>query len=187
MSIWSDLLKEWPGKVYQLKNSRVRERYKFVRDNAEHFRNKKVLDIGCNAALFATILADKVESYWGLEKEGKYFNQANMTVKKIGKQDIRVIKTRFGELNHVLDVDALILSRVLYYLPDEDIEFLQDKYLPRCNVVLFICGAIEKKKRVNSWGFHNIESIFTLLKGFEIQHRWSSDRKLYMGMATRGN
>ena len=185
--MWNKLLKKWTGKIYQTKNKRVKERYAFFKENAHIFGGKKVLDIGCNACLFTTLIAGQCKVYVGLEKEDKYYAQGAITIKDIGRKEFFIFNCSFREhLNSTaFQPNALILSRVLYYLSDDDIGDLRDRILPHVDTVLFVCGAKPKSVVRNSWAFHDPNSVMLLLKGFKIDYKWDSERVFFMGVAKR--
>ena len=163
---WKKLLNSWEGKKYQIPNRRVTERFKYVKKHAKKFEGLTVLDLGCNAALYALPLVDHVKGYVGVEGADKYYVQAVDTVEILGRK-ARVFKSRIEDLDFMqLDCDALIVSRVLYYLSDECLGRIQEQLLPKCKVVLMINGTRKKKEKRNSWNFWNCEAGVRFLRGF---------------------
>ena len=179
------MLSMWDGKKYQIPNARVIERYKYVKKHASLFDGLKVLDLGCNAGLFALPLIDHVEHYIGIESEPKYYNQAVMTKKVLGEK-MTVLKVRIGDVDfETMDCNALIVSRVLYYLDDETIERIRTQLLPKCKVVLLINGTRPKKKKSNSWDFWKRESATTFLERFNREYEPGAEGASYRIIAER--
>jgi len=184
-STWKRLLHAWNGKKYQIPNDRVMERYRYVKKHAGMFKDKKVLDLGCNAALYALPLLDYVERYIGIEGTAKYYNQAEKTKEILGDKVV-VVRARIEELDlGAIDCNALIVSRILYYLDDVTLDRIQRELLPKCDVVLMINGTRPKQQKRNSWEFWHRDNGIKFLENFGMEIDMGDERASYRIMASR--
>ena len=184
-NLWRELLKVWPNKHYQKPNGRVIERYKYVKRYAPLFEGLDVLDLGCNAALFAIPIIKYARMYTGVEGADKYYEQAVHTKKLLGSR-VNIIKDRIENLRlENSNYRGLIVSRVLYYVSDEAIEVIQKQLLPNCKVVLMINGTRSKRVKSNSWDFWKPESGLKFLEGFETTLTKGAEKASYRIIATR--
>lgn len=150
---WKKLQTLWKGKIYSRPNERVIQRLKWFDKVASLLEDKRVLEIGCNSGLMAIKANKYVHSYVGLERKINYYKQAIIT-----KKECRLTKCRFiyGDFRDykpaTFAFDAVILSRVLYHLWDDELELLR-KVLKRCQLAMVVCGKKGKGRTHNSYNF----------------------------------
>lgn len=180
--MWGKLIKEWGGKVYQVKNKRVRERMDYFKKIAPVFKGRDILEFGCNAGLFCLPLAKHAKSYTGIEKAKKYYKQALVTKKYLPPEFkfMNMTVEMFLKRESAFKYNALILSRVLYYFSDEVIEQISSKVLPKCDVVVIICGLKPKKECPNNYKFWKPSSCMEFLKDFKCEFRYDSEKAFFM-------
>jgi len=181
---WNKLAKKWSGKIYQKRNDRVKERMAFIKRNVHLFKDKTVLDVGCNAGLFALPTLTVCKKYIGIEKEDKYFKQLKITHKQVNDSKMEIRNCRFDDLyapkkDHP-EFGGVILSRVLYYLSDADVAYLKNEILSKASAVLVVCGSKAKGWRRNKNDFWKLNAVIKLLEGYKTKVRWSGDKKLFM-------
>ena len=173
------------GKVYQVRNKRVKQRFEWFDTVAPMLSGLDVLEIGTNAGL-TMIEADMyVNTYWGLEPKQEYYKQAIKTIEFMKLKKCLVSPETFKEWFRTSPmkngINGLILSRVLYWLSDHEVCQIQSM-LNNVKVVIVVNGKQPKNK--NSFGFHLDENCkdFFVKAGF----KWvkSLDHKrLYCGVA----
>ena len=180
--MWSKLIKQWPGKAYQTKNKRVRERMDYFKKIAPDFKDKDILEFGCNAGLFCLPLAKYAKSYTGIEKAHKYYKQALVTGKHLPDtfKFMNISAEEFLKEEHRFKYDALILSRVLYYFSEDVVEQIVERVLPRCDIVTIICGLKSKKECPNNYKFWKPSSCMEFLKDFDCEFKYDSEKAFFM-------
>ena len=184
-SQWKELMSLWHGKKYQIPNKRVIERYKYVKKCAPHFKDMTVLDLGCNAALFALLVIKYAKEYIGVEGEEKYYLQAQKTAKYLGDK-VSIIRSEIESLDFsTLNVEGLIVSRILYYVSDEAIARIKQQLLPKCKVVLMINGTRKKKHKCNSWNFWKRDAGTSFLDSFDQQKEMGEEGASYRILGQR--
>ena len=169
-----ELIKKWSkiGKVYQGRTKRVMDRLKWFDRHLSLLDGKYVLEVGCNAGLMAVDICKHADIYVGLEKKKSYFSQALCTAwhiindinpgvvwfynMKLSEYVEQNCETRNSYDAMKKSESAIVLSRVLYYLKDKDIEVLKG-ILENCKVALVFCGSTNERK-LNKYGFHKAKN-----------------------------
>lgn len=173
------LINKWSkiGKIYQGRNKRVVTRLRWFDKHLTLLDGLNVLEVGCNAGLFAIGICKHCSWYVGLEPKENYYKQALITKEYINHSlglapfhaDVafffnRGLKDYFDKDKNwlmpnkkLMAPNALILSRVLYYLTNEDIEALK-VILKTCKYALVFCGSA-KDRGNNKYGFHKAENV----------------------------
>jgi hypothetical protein len=83
--------------------------------------------------------------------------------------------------------NGLVLSRVLYQLNEDEIEYLETTLLPKCDVVLFISSAGKRGGYgPNNGEYWKEDNIKKLMKEFFVLINYRSD-KFFAGVAVREN
>jgi len=182
--MWAMLIKKWHGKIYHVPNKRVVERYNFIKRNAKLLTGDHVLDLGCNAALFAVPIMKYADYYIGIESEEKYYRQADITQKYV--KNVLIVKEDIDAVDFTnVYCSALIASRILYYLSDKTIERIRKQLLPKCRTVLLINGMRPKKKKCNSWDFWKPSAGTKFLEGFDGKLEIGHEKASYRIVATK--
>ena len=100
------------------------------------FKDKTVVDIGCNAGVITERIAEHAKKVYGVEKDIKWIREAP-------KDNIEYINLPIGEFfKRKYDFNSMYASCVLYYLSNEEIKLLEEA-LTKCDLVVFISS--EKK------------------------------------------
>jgi len=144
--VHTELRKRWEGSLYypSIDSLRIEAVTKYMCV----FRDKDVVDIGCNAGLLTYVLAQYARSYCGVETNEDYYKQALVTQKYITAQGIfvhspltRFIKHASGKYHY--EYNAMFAANVLYHLSEKTLCMMQEVMLPKCDVVL--CTSREDK------------------------------------------
>ena len=188
---WAELEKEWSavGPVYQIPR-RSKDRLKhFCEIALPHLKDKRVLEIGCNAGLFGYCISEVAEAYCGVEpgnkiiKKGKkpktdYFLQAKITERHISEfnENVVFLNETIKEFckNIVPDMfNAFCACFALYHFTDKELNLLKEHVWPKCDVVVIQNRNQERPTRHNSFKFWKDKNIvkFFQAQGFNnIEH-----------------
>lgn len=183
-------MRHWKGRIYQNTNKRVKQRLDWFDKVCPLLKGYDVLEIGSNAGLFAIEIAKYANSYLGIDKKEKYYDQAIVTKKQMKLGDnIQFVLIKLCDLENYEKYNAIILSRVLYHLDDEDIKILKDKILPHCKIAIVVCGsrpkAIRKHDKYHFEKAKNVKEFF-LKAGMELKIDCVHE-KFFAGVARRKN
>ncbi|MCP4651212.1 MAG: hypothetical protein GY853_14185 [PVC group bacterium] len=186
------LIKKWSkhGNVYQNRNERVLQRMKWFKNAMHLIEGLDVLEIGCNAGLFAAIAKDKYKTYTGLEKKENYFKQALETQKACLLHYAEFLNISLkdiigGGFKHE-EINAVILSRVLYHMYDDEIDYLKYQMLPNCRVALVICGTKGKNRTHNEYDFTKPNTVGDLFKDVGMKFAVTmKHERFYAGVAIK--
>ena len=186
------LINKWSkvGKVYSLRNKRVIARLKWFDKHLELLDGLNVLEVGSNSGLMAIDICKHAKFYIGLEKKEVYYRQSLQTLTyALDSQKAHFCNLRLSEYDHNVfpfstKLYGVVLSRVLYYLKDGDIEVLKD-ILKNCKVALVFCGSTNERK-LNKYGFHKAKNTkkFFEDQGFKFEVDLVHSR-YYGGIATK--
>lgn len=103
-----------------------------IEKNIDFFAGAKVLELGCNAGMYAYHLCPYIESYIGIELDKHYFQQAMITLE--GKKT-RILNNSFEDVDlEPLDYDLFLASYVLHHLNEKEVEKLNVVF-KKCNKV----------------------------------------------------
>lgn len=159
------LINKWSkiGKVYSLRNKRVIARLRWFDRHLKLLDGLRVLEVGCNSGLMAIDICKHAKFYLGLEKKETYYRQSLQTLSHVlDSQKAHFSNLRLGEYGHnniflgSTEPYGIVLSRVLYYLKDNDIEVLKN-ILKNCKVALVFCGSTNERK-LNKYGFQKAKN-----------------------------
>ena len=183
------LISKFKGKVYQKVSPRVRERLSWEANMAPLLKNKRVLEIGCNAGIQAIEFSKHVEQYYGIEKKEIYYNQAIITKKEFKLKNVEFVRMAVEDFALTHNINAIVLSRVLYHLSQHEIEILiKANILLQCDIALIFCGSKPKGDRDhNNYKFHKPKNVAKFFKdvGMDFEINLVHDR-YFAGVATRG-
>lgn len=188
--IYNKISKKWDKKikVYQTHGT-VKERLEFASKHLSILEGCKVLDIGCNAGMFIWSIMQHAKSLVALEKQEKYYTQAQITIKCLqslwgNNKTVAVYNTTFKNyaLNQKLDFDALVASFVLYHLNNEEILLLKEKVLPLCKKIVIPTRAKERRSQINSLALNREENVKKLFSeaGFTTKTHWHKIRGYFV-------
>jgi len=167
----------------------VRERLSWEANMAPLLKNKRVLEIGCNAGIQAIEFSKHVEQYYGIEKKEIYYNQAIITKKEFKLKNVEFVRMAVEDFALTHNINAIVLSRVLYHLSQHEIEILiKANILLQCDIALIFCGSKPKGDRDhNNYKFHKPKNVAKFFKdvGMDFEINLVHDR-YFAGVATRG-
>lgn len=161
-SSYNEISSQWEGDVFQ-NWKRIKKRLPLFEKNIlPHLAGKRVLEIGCNAGIYAWHIAPIAKSYIGIDISENYIRQATITAKYIKGAPVSFIHSSLGDFAPGEDLfDAVFASFLLYHLSDAEVEIFEKKIAPRCDV---LAVQIRAKKRwtANSFNFMNAENVEAL-------------------------
>lgn len=124
---YDKIAKKWKGKVYQ-KYNRLKRRISLLEEHIEFFKGTSVLELGCNAGMYAWHLAPYTIKYTGLEADKHYIEQAKCTARS---KDLNCT-WMYDKLECIepayLDYDTFLASYVLHHLNEKEIQILEDMF-----------------------------------------------------------
>lgn len=117
------------------------------------FKDKFVVDIGCNAGYITYNIAKHAKGWVGIDRSPTWFAQAALATAKVietpGEFLNCTIEHFCENLESNYDYDALFASNILYYLTPNELQLLQDKVLSKCNMVMMVSREDKPTKRYN--------------------------------------
>jgi len=120
------------------------------------FKDKTVVDIGCNAGVITERIAEYAEKVYGVEKDIKW-------VRETPKDNIEYVNLPIGEfLMRGCDYNAAYASCVLYYLTNAEINLIEKILFPKCDLIMFVSYEVKpdlgnnglflsKWQNINNW------------------------------------
>jgi 2-polyprenyl-3-methyl-5-hydroxy-6-metoxy-1,4-benzoquinol methylase len=170
--IYAKLREMWKGRIYS--NPCVftgnNNRMEAFRKYKKWIRGMDVLEVGCNAGMFALEMSDVVKSYVGIEREKWYYKQALETQKLISNKDYRFICCTLADIPNDLSFNAFVGLYVTYHFSNDDMRAFETRVLPKCNVV-FLQVRTNKRKRIkNRYGLESPRRIarFLIANGMNV-------------------
>ncbi len=161
--------------VYQ-KWTRLEKRMPFFLKFIDEFKDKKVLELGCNAGLYGYHIAQTAKSYIGADQGDCYIAQANETKKFIKNPNVQFVQAKVKNLTKDIDkytFDTLFCSFALYHFSNKGVARTKEYILPKCNTVV-ISTRTQKRKKWNSdndYKFYKPKNVERWLRdsGFEVE------------------
>ena len=193
--IHSKIAKKWDKaiKPYHT-HGNVKQRLDFASKHLSVLDGCRVLDIGCNAGMFIWSIMQHAKSLIALEKQEKYYKQAQITVDCIkslwgNNEKVKLYNTSFKNyaLNNKPTCNALVASFVLYHMNNEEIKLLKEKILPLCKVVVIPTRAKERRSQINSLALNreiSVRKLFTEA-GFNVKVYKHKVRGYFVLIGTR--
>ena len=137
------------------------------------FKDKTVVDIGCNAGVVTDIIAQYAKKVYGIERDSNILKEADgiKWIKDNRKDNVEFINLSIGEfLKKDYKFNAAYASCVLYYLTDEEIELIETKLFPKCDLVMFVSYDIRPDLGNNKYSLGKWDNIQAFLRknGFGI-------------------
>lgn len=175
-TIYNHISSQWEGEVFQNWERISKWLPLFEKNILPHFAGKRVLEIGCNAGIYAWHIAQVARSYIGIDISENYVRQALTTAKYIQGAPVRFLRTPLSHFAYnEAHFDAVFASFVLYHLSDAEIEIFEKIIARRCDV---LAVQIRKKKREGSNSFNlshakNVERLFHRA-GFDCRIYWEN-------------
>ena len=188
MEKWQQLIKEWEttGKCYQIPRRSYSRLEHFCKHCIPYLRDKRVLEIGCNAGLFGYEIAKVAKSYIGVEPANKvrekkkeaprtdYFKQALITKKYIKEfnPNVDFLHDTIAEYcKHPFDCNAFVACFALYHFLDDELDLLKKIVWPKCDTVIIQNRVQDRPKQHNSYKFYKTKRVvrFFTEQGFKCQ------------------
>jgi SAM-dependent methyltransferase len=165
-------------------------RVKFFLKFIELFRDKNVIELGCNAGIYGYEIAKVAKSYIGIDQGDYYIKQAKITQKEIKNPNVKFI-TKYVR-SYIRDqqkkeaskrdkIDALFACFALYHFSEKEIVLIQDYLLPKCDAVIISTRTRKRTmwKKNNQRKFYKPKKVVDYLKesGFRCAVYPSKDKK----------
>lgn len=180
-------------KVYQ-KESRM-HRLNFFLQFVEHFKEKDVLELGCNAGVYGYVISKRAKSYVGVDRGEDYISQAKITRKQMDNPNVNFYNysvkqfIKLANSGGMPTFNALFASFVLYHLSKKETDRLMKYVLPKCDVVI-IQTRTKKRTPFRNYNPHkfnkpkNVEKWLTEA-GFTCKTKWADDKRYADTVALR--
>lgn len=183
---YSEIASHWKGRIYQTYEE-VEPRLKHFDDFVGLLHGRKVLEIGCNAAMSLFSFRGKYESYVGLEPNAEYYEQAQYSLKVFDRAKIYNTNLAGFIAGQADDFNALFASFSLYHLSDEEVDLLKTKILPKCNIALVYNRTEKRRTQKNSHKLYVHENAKRLLSecGFSVKTYWYKNKSFYLLVAEK--
>lgn len=182
-----EIQKDWNGKIYQ-KWDKEWKRFEHLNKLAPFFKERKVLEIGCNGGVESLEICNYCKSYVGIEPKKEYFNQAHYTMKRAKCKQVVIINTGLRDfMSKPEEFDTLFTSFVMYHLKDDEVEILKKDILPRINTWILYNRTKDRKIKNNSYVFEDPKNTIEFVKqcGFKMDFEWQKEKIWYYIKATR--
>jgi len=187
------------GKVYQ-NYDRLRKRLGYFEQFAELFEDKSVVEFGCNAGFYGTVIAEYANSYLGVDRSPRYIRHANevrMAFPELHLEfEERKVKGWLRDRQKARDrgedvreVNAMFASFALYHFSDKEIVLLENELLPGCEIVIIQTRTQKRQawRDHNSHKFWKVRNVEKWLErnGFAVVSHWGPERRFADTIATR--
>jgi len=159
------LTEGWTEPIYQEWKT-IEERLYFLAPHLTVFHDKTVLEIGCNAGIQIALIMQHAKSYTGIEPDAHYHTQACLLRSHLDGSKIQVINTGVREAleTYVLGFNAFFGSNILYWLSDAELNLLKYEILYKCDRVVILTRAKERKTQYNSRFLNRQKSVEEFLQ-----------------------
>lgn len=168
----------WEGEVFQIW-ARIKKRVPlFEKKLLPHLAGKHVLEIGCNAGIYAWHIAQVASSYVGVDISENFIRQAKVTAEHIHGSPTRFLCTSLRDFAASReDFDAVFASFLLYHLSDAEVEIFEKQIAPRCDVLAVQIRA-KKRHSFNSYDLVKAKNVAALFDraGFDSHIYWANWR-----------
>lgn len=194
---YQKIAKGWKGSVYQ-NYGRMQVRLPFLSEEVfPLFKDKRVLEIGCNAGVPAYEICKYAKAYVGVESERGYYSQALVTRKAIENAEVEFlnmsIKTFVKRLvRGTIDskFDAVYCSYVLYHFCDQEVKMFLKEILSRCDLAVVPTRKVLKGRdysHKNKYWLRTPKNVEKLLKGAGLVCKtvWPPNKKYFCTIGTR--
>lgn len=197
MDKWEELMIEWARVVdgpidkiiYQIPR-RVKDRLEHFNEHClPHLKDKKVVELGCNAGWFGYQIDKVSKSYLGVEpgqliakKKSRtdYYKQAQITQKHMSKS-AKFLNATVSDFASVEtnDFNAIVMCFVLYHLTNTEVDLLIKKILPKCDTVVIQNRSQKRPTAHNEYKFWKANNVMKLLvqSGFNCEIIWGPGDK----------
>ena len=163
-SEYAKISKNWTGRIYQrMETEHVKLAH--LEKYMKYFKDKDVVEPGCNAGLFGYHIAQHAKSYVGVEPKDAYYEQAAQTVKYMGDNSTVIHKSLeyFGkECDN--PYNATFMCYVMYHFRKDDMQVLTDIILPKCDVVVAFNRNTKRRKDKNKYNFERMANVVGFLE-----------------------
>ena len=149
---YNELYKKWltVGEVYQEPRRTLYKLEHFVEHIVPLLKDRKVVEIGCNAGAFGVEIIKTAKSYTGVEPANRirekkdkpktdYFKQAQLTVQHLNNPNFNIYNDLIEEYcKRDEDVDTFFACYALYHFRDNEIELLKKTVWPKCDLIIIL-------------------------------------------------
>jgi 2-polyprenyl-3-methyl-5-hydroxy-6-metoxy-1,4-benzoquinol methylase len=169
-----EISSQWEGEVFQNWDRVSSSIPLFEKKLLPHLAGRRVLEIGCNAGIYAWHIAPIARSYIGIDASENFIRQAHVTARHIQGAPVSFVHAALRDFKPgQADYDAVFASYVLYHVTDEEVEIFEKVIAPRCDL-LVVQFRTRKKRSVNSHNFmkaRNVKALFDRA-GFDFRVYW---------------
>lgn len=128
------------GSEYPPDYQQISPKSTFVLNNLPVFEGKRVVDIGSNFGIYTMLISRYAHSVVGMERSPKIFDAANLVLNYLKGRGFSLENVTFrnqsAEYIKELDVNAALISLVLYHLQDSIIDEIFNFLTHRCETVV---------------------------------------------------
>jgi len=180
--VYKIIASKWDStkKIYA-KYKNIKDRLKLLDKYVGVFKDSTVVEIGSNAGIAAFSIMSVAKSYIGIEPEPHYVEQADIAKEFILKKKNVVFYN--GKIMNLPETDynALYASYSLYHLNDTEVEYLVSTVFPKCDVVIVINRANQRKFDKNKYQLWYYKNTIDLLQlcGFKTSLEWGNKKKSF--------
>ena len=101
------------------------------------FKDKIVVDIGCNAGVITERIAKHAKKVYGIEKSRGILEEGGRLFKQ--SDNVEYINLPIGEfLKRDYEFNSAYCSNALYYLTNAEITLIKYKLFPKCDLITFV-------------------------------------------------
>ena len=174
-SQYNEIAAHWDGEVFQTWARIKKSMPHFEKVVLPHLAGKRVLEIGCNAGIYAWHIAKVAKSYHGIDIGENFIRQARETAKFIqGAPTTFTVSALRDFPVETENYDAIFASYVLYHLNDAEIDLFEKKIAPRADTIAVQIRA-NKRRSSNSCNLMKPANVVALFDraGFDCTIRWA--------------
>lgn len=120
--------------IYQTPE-KIRLKFEAIKEPDSFWKNKTVLDVGCNAGLLYPLLKPLVSEYVGIDTSHEYLEQA------IGSfPNVRFVLGKFEKFKEEFDI--IVSLSTFHIFADGDFEKVIEQCSKQCDVLILECPVI---------------------------------------------
>ncbi len=189
--LYAELMKKWEkhGPPYAEPRRVMYRLTHFVKHCCPLLKDRKVLEIGANAGIFAYHIAEVADSYIGVEPANKvrdpkkkkppkvdYFKQAEITHTYIKNPNAVFVNATISELckMETVNYNTFIACFALYHFRDFELDLLKKLVFPKCDLVIIHNREQPRPKPHNSYKFGHTKNVVKFFEslGYKVEVIW---------------